>query len=383
MPSYTFAELQDFVVDPYVIPVAAERVRIFNVINRAVRMVGNDVDLRSSQRTAQITPNIFDDIYTYTAPTDLKDNAIIDIYPQVNRSVSDRPILTTPAVFDRKKATGKKYITVFDDSFQRRLKVNLDVDDTKLQISSLDTTTAPSGTWSALADATALAADSNRFVEGAGSLGFDLTGSAATAGIQNSTFTDVDVTYHVAYGVAISNAYINQTANITQFVLELGNDASNFYYMVATAQSDGNAFRNGWNQLRFNFVDKTETGNVTDTEVDFCRLYMVKTAAKSDDGYNFDDITLHTGEIHHILYVSKFRWQTSTGTYIEDATVTTDVVVADTDEIDLFVFRGKMELARELRDYNEYTLAEKSYKEALTRYKRSNPSTRAKVEATY
>jgi len=59
------------------------------ILNRAVREVLSDIDMRSMKRKTYLVPNLFSDIYDYAAPSDLKDTGIIDVRPQINRGRHD------------------------------------------------------------------------------------------------------------------------------------------------------------------------------------------------------------------------------------------------------------------------------------------------------
>lgn len=382
--NYSYSELLNEVVD------SARRSNITNVItarnpiNRAVRRVIQRVDLRSTKRNAVLGTNLFDDIYSYPAPSDLKADAIIDLLPQVNRSSQFKLELVSESIFDRNKTVKNNIVAIATDDLVKRIMFSGNVNDTTLQLASLDSLTADGGTWTAYNDAANLAADASNYVVGGGSLKFDLTGSATTAGIYNTSLTSQDISDFTNAGFAFVWVYINSTTNLTNFILEIGNDlTTNYYQMTETDQFDGTAFVNGWNLLMFSFSSATENGTVTDTAIDSVRLYMTKTSGKSDDGYRFDDIRLHTGEIHNILYYSRFGWQSSAGTFLEDSTADTDLLNAETEEFDGFVYRAKVELFRELRRFDlakdamdEYLLWERQYKD-------NNPSERLKSGRTY
>ncbi len=55
------------------------------------------------------------------------------------------------------------------------------------------------------------------------------------------------------------------------------------------------------------------------------------------------------GDIHNIIYYTKYGWQTSGGSYIENSTTTSDLLNLDTDEFDIVAKRGIMLAAQELR----------------------------------
>ena len=127
----------------------------------------------------------------------------------------------------------------------------------------------------------------------------------------------------------------------------------------------------------------TENGTVTDATVDSVRLIQTKSSGKLDDGYRFDDVRLHSGEIFNILYYSRFGWQSSAGTFLEDSTADTDALNAETEEYDGFVYRGKVELFRELRRFDLVEDAMKEYMEWEKKYKNDNPSERLKGSRSY
>ena len=52
-------------------------------INGAARAVLLDVDLRGTKRKSSSSPFLFDDVFSYTCPADLKGTGLIDIKPQI------------------------------------------------------------------------------------------------------------------------------------------------------------------------------------------------------------------------------------------------------------------------------------------------------------
>lgn len=381
--SYIYTDVKDSIVDPTVNPSAAYLVSLRTHINRAARMVNSELDLRGAKRRSTITPFIFDSIYDYTCPSDLKDYAIIDLIPQGDRVINSRVKLVPPEYFDRKKGKENLMVTVTDDDFVRKLRVDIAVNDTVLTVSTFDSLTAGGGTWAAFGDATAVAVDTDYKVKGAASLRYDLVGSGTTAGIVNSTLTSIDISDYINNGSGTVWAYINSTTNLTNFILRIGSSASDYYEMTATSQSDSTAFQNGWNLLRFSFSGKTTTGSPTSTAIDYVALYQTKTSGKSDDGYRFDDLLLHTGEIYDIFYYSNYPWQNVSGTYIENSTADTDYLVATVEEVDIIVMRAKMEVNRELRDWEQFKFAQADYIQMVDRYRKRVKTERLKIEYPY
>lgn len=379
--NFSYSELLSEVID------SARRVNITNVItartylNRAARRVVSDLDLRSCKRKSALDSKLFDDIYTYAAPSDLK--AIIDIIPQVNRADSFKLVLKTQQDFDIRKTLHNNIVALGTDELVKTILFSGNVKDSKLVAATLDSLTSE-GTWSLYGNASAPVADADNFVKGAGSLKFNLTSGGTTAGIQNTTISSLDISDYTAEGHIFVWVYIVATANITNFIIDVGNDlTTNYYSDTVTTQYDGSAFVAGWNLLKFDFNGITENGTVTDTAIDSIRLYMTKTSGKTGDGYRFDHIEFHTGEYHDLLYYSRFPWQSSASAFLEDSTADTDLLNAETDEFQGFIERAKMELFRELRRWDLVKDAEKEYTIWKEDYKTKNPSERLQLTRSY
>lgn len=383
LSNFTYSNLLDSVIDTARRSNITNVITVRNFINRAARLVISEVDLRSTKRNAVLGTDLFDDIYSYPAPSDLKGDAIIDLIPQVNRKTNFRLELLSEQEFDRVKTIKSNVVALATDDLVKKIMFSGDVNDTSLVAGTLDNLTSE-GAWSAYNDATNLVADADNYVVGGGSIKFDLTGSATTAGIQNTTITALDISKYVNNGHIFVWVYINSITNLTNFICDIGNDlTTNYYTQTITTNNEGVSFYNGWNLLRFDFASMTKNGTITATAIDSIRIYMTKTAGKSDDGYRFDHIVLHTGEIHNLLYYTRFPWQSSAGVFLENSTADTDYINAETDEFELFVFRSKMELFRELRRYDLVKDARDEYEKLKAQYKKFNLSERVERNKQY
>jgi hypothetical protein len=377
MPSFSQTNYQDQIVDPLKYPNIATQITIQNILNRAVRSAIAELDLRSTIRTAPLASKLFDDVYDYACPTDMKAEAIIDLVPQFGRTVANGSYyLVHPMVFDRRKTLDERMVSFHEDDLVRRIRASLDVNDTSLMVASFNSKTADGGTWAVYNDATNAVNDGDNYVEGSGSVKFDLTGAATTAGLYNSALDTFDLTKYKDNGSAFVWIYVNTIANLTNFILEIGNSTSNYYSMTATTNNEGVAFYVGWNLVRFDFSGKSTTGTVTDTTAKHVRLYMTKSAGKSDDGYRFDGLSLHTGEYYDVMYYSRYGWQTNAGVWQENSSAATDKLNCDTDEFDLLVAKGKVEVAKEMREYDQLKIAEGEYAKLVALYRMNNPSKR-------
>jgi len=359
-------------------------VDIVETANEAVRTVFSEVDLRTSRRKASLTPNLFNAEYDYACPSDLKSYGIIDIPQQAKREDGEFNLVPSREFAINKQAGD---IAIDDYNGQRILKINSIVSDKTLVASELDSTTSGGGTWSANGDGTSLTADSDDYIKGNGALKISINSAGGTtAGIQNTTLNTIDFTDYVGgNGAVFVWVKINSTTGLTNYTLKIGNDTSNYYQKTVTTKNDGTAFTTGWNLLRFDMTSLTTVGTITITTFRYISLFMTKATTKvSESDYKFDYIVLKVGKNADVKYYSKYGWQTAAGAYIENSTLSTDLLVADTDEFDLIVKKAKLVAAKEL-DLGEQKIQEydKEYKEAVAGYMSKNPSEASIITSEY
>lgn len=354
------------------------------IVNRAVRYVLGDIDMRSTKRSAALSPNLFNSVYDYTAPSDLNARKIIDIKKQVSRSSSERWQLTDEADFDRLKGVSSRIIAIKDANFAQILRIDGVVDSSDQTIHDCDSLTAD-GTWAVVSgtDATNLTLDQLNFIESA-SLNFDTNSGATTAAIENSTFAQKDLTDFDELGQLFVWVYIPATSGLTNFILRWGNDSSNYWSRTVTTDSAGNSFAVGWNLLRFNWSGATETGTVAPATIDYLRLTITKTggmAAATD--WRVDEISVKAGEIYDVVYYSKYGWQTSVAAYIEESTATTDLLIADVEEVEIIAFKAAEMASQELKEYEDAKYFREEYQIAKQRYIYNYPSESLVLERSY
>lgn len=350
------------------------------IINKSVIDVLSDIDMRSAIRRTAVSPNLFDDIFEYACPTDLKADKVIDIQPQIKRGRFDEWILMDPTEFDRKKEDrrvdrfgdpielkntqwlGDNICAVSTYDFIRKILISRPIEDNELVISQLDSV----GTWIGFGDGTNLTRDADDYVKESASINWDISAvGGTTAGIVNSSVTSFDISEYKGIGSAFVWAYITSTTNLTNFILRVGSSSSAYYYITITTAHDGNAFQAGWNLLRFDFLSKATTGSPTDTAFTYVAIYMTKAAGKvSETDYRFDWLVLKKGDHYYTHYYSKYGWQTNAGVYLEKSTADTDLLNVDTDEyniivdkcaenIERYILKKQDEAEQRKRDYNE------------------------------
>lgn len=352
---------------------------IREITNTALRQLWFDLDLRSAKRRVALSPNLFNDIFDYAVPSDIKGNKVIDLKPQINRGQYDKWLLKTPEKFDLlKDVAGQRIITVDHRDFVNKIRVSLGIDDEEIVIDDMDAVTG----WSLFGDGENVTLDDVNFVKGKGSVNWDISSAGGTtAGIQKSTITSFDISKYLTEGVIFARVYITSVTDITNFIIRLGSSSSAYYHITVTTAHDGNAFQAGWNVLRFQMVDKSTTGSPTNAATTFAALYMTKDGGKvSETDYRFDHLVIKIGDYYNLFYYTRFPWRTSADVYLENSTANDDKTNTETDEDNLVLLKCMEFEHRRLRNFRMVREFRELYDIAKDKYESDYPSEALKDE---
>lgn len=345
-----------------------------STINQGVRQVLADLDLITTRRKTPLSPNLFNGLFQYTCPTDLKGYSIISVQ---NQKFTRTPFWSLVPYEQFMRRQDQNTISISDYDGLRTVFIKSDVSDKTTTLSMLESLTSGGGTWGAFGDATNVEATTSDFIQGNASIQFDISSAGGTtAGIVNSTLAQSDLSaFFGGRGNCTVWAYITSTTDLTNYILRIGSDSSNYYTKTVTTQFDGTSFVNGWNLLNFNLATFTTVGTPVETAMDYCALYFTKTAGKiSEVGYKFDDIVFRLGEINNLYYYSGYGWQTSGGTYIKNCTVDTDLLNAGEEEYELILTKCSELCADEVDEDKVSEKSQSKYVQLSKIYKSNNPS---------
>lgn len=346
-------------------------------LNRAVNRVNGLADLRPTIRTSSLAPGIYGQQYTYPAPSDLKDDAVLDIKRQINRTEEFNQ--TNNEQFDRTKGTYKSSMSVTETDGVKYLNIATELQTDESVISECDDVDE----WTASADASNITLDTNNYVNGTSCIKYDVASGATTAVITAALTEQIDLSEYKGNQIFVWQ-YIPLTTLLTSFTLKWGSSASDYYSATVTTTHEGLAFKVGWNLLRFSWPT-TDTGTPDDEHIDYLQLTINKTAlmAASND-WRTDFIVARKGDIHDVVYYSEYFWKTSAGVYIPKATADTDVLVAGDDEFELYV-ASAMDLAGPVARLEVMERKENldAFQNKIDSYVISKPSERKLVMTSY
>ena len=349
-------------------------------LNRAVRRVNSIVDLQSTKRTTSLSPGIYNQVYSYPAPADLKDNAIVDVRRQYDRVEEFNQ--TTAEEFDRRKTHDKSSVAVDDRDGVKVLNIATDLNTDELVINTCDSLT-DNGNWVVTGDATNLTADTQRSINGSASLRYDMNSGAILATLEVPDMIAVDLTNYKDREIFVWQ-YIPLVTGLTSFTARWGSSASAYWTATATTTADGLAFKVGWNLLKFSWP-ASATGSPTITAVNYFQLRINKTALMAaSNEWRTDFIVARAGDVHDIIYYTRYFWTTAAGVYIPDSTADTDLLVADEDDFELLV-KSAMDLAGQpcRLEVMERKENKTDFTDAVGAYRIAKPSERKVIITTY
>lgn len=350
---------------------------VYGIINRAARDVILDVDPKETQRIVPLA-SVFNSVYDYALPDDVKGDRIIDIRPQAGRI--DNSVFTQgySQDFDTQKylnAANKVYV-----QWNTGVKT-IRIEDEDLPTPVTLTDTGSTTGWTATSGASNITVDTTNNVAGAGAITFDLDTTPTSGSIQCSTLPPLDLTGHVNIDTLFYWVYIPNASGVTSFTLRWGSDISaNYYTYTSTTTAQGNAFVNGWNLISAPWASATKVGSPTVTAYDSVQL-IVNYNGVAQTGFKFCNLTSNTGYIYNIVYYSKYLFRNPlTNAFQEEITDSTEsnrIINLDTESYNLLFTKVAFYVAQSLQGADSTYDADfwqTEYNRILDKYRHLNPS---------
>jgi len=360
------------------------------LFNRTAKKVLAEIDPSETIRIANLTNAIHDDIYDYTLPSDVKGTKVIDIRPQVNRTIADNVSQFTSEEFDLRKSTMDDIIQTKYRDGTKSIRISKNISPAPVTLHSMDSLTG-NGTVAVVGSATGLATNSQYYVSGNKSIEFNIVSTGD--GIQITGMSSVNLTDHDEVSEHFVRFYMDDVSNLTSATLIWGNDLTSNYWTgtAQTAQADGTAFRNGWNTIKVKWSDATESGTVDPTAIDSLKITF---ASGAINNVRVDLWTSSIGEIYEIEYYSKFLFSNSSGTFQETTSADDDTINLDTDSYNIFLYECAYLMAQQMQGEDSgfdvrffrdelYGDGSANKKGLYKLYKKSNPSRAIKIKSTY
>lgn len=356
------------------------------VINRAARQLLLDVDPQETKRTVEFVTPIFNTVYDYPIANDVKGNKIIDILPQVQRLPRDIWTQAYNQAFDVAKQNIYSSADMFTMDFNTGLKtvrVNSPFLNPPVIINQVEAV-ATNGTWATGGTASNLSVNNTNWVQGAGSLQFDITTGAGW--IENSTMTAVNLAQVVNQAYLFVNTYVPIGANLTSVELRFGSSSANYYKMTVTQNQQALAFVNGWNLDQFIWANMTVVGTPNAAAITYARITLNVTATMT--GCLVNGLNSILGTILSYEYYSKYLFRDAlTGAFQETTTDNSDLINLDTDSYNLLVYLVTYFAVQQQQgldaDFFDANFFNQQYQAALAKYKSQYKSELQKPQSIY
>ncbi len=315
---------------------------IYGVFNRAARRVVGLVDPQETKVLAQFG-SVFQGVFDYPCPVDLKGNRVIDFYPQANRQVTDNYGQQYNKDFDLwKNYTDYTSFTPRYNSGVRTLRINSVNLIPGVQINDAAATN-DNGLWVAGTNLSNLQTSSQFFTDGvSSSVAFTLnqTGVSTTASLSNSTMTAQNLTQNYFdndnefFWIYFPNASV-----ITSIDYRLGSSATAYYDSGAiTTNALGVAFQNGWTLIQIPFPNFTIHNSPNNAAINYINLSITYNGTLQN-GVCINQFYSRTPTLFMLNYYSKYLFRdATTGAFKEKVTNVSDYVNLDTDGLNMFVW---------------------------------------------
>lgn len=359
---------------------------LYGLLNRAARQVLLDVDPKETQRIVTLAP-VFNNVFDYAIPADLKGDRIIDLRQQAGRFPGDNFNQTYGETFDTGKSLGvnNRIYTQWNTGV-KSIRIEAPMLTAPVALTDTSSTTG----WAATVGASTITLDQVNNVAGGGALVFNLLAGSASGYIETGSLATVDLSTYVNQSTGFVWVYLPTGSAVTSINLRWGSSSTAYYSLSVTQNQQGLAFQNGWNLLAFNWASAAVTGSPVTTAMDYVRVTMSYNSALQT-GVKFCNLTFNLGYYFEAVYYSKYLFRDPTTNAfqetVSDSTDNNKIINLDTESYNLFFNKCAYFVAQQLQGADaayDATFWDSEYQSSLQRYKAQNPSeAKMKAESYY
>jgi len=327
----------------------------YDKCSEAANNVITRTDPYTTIRRARLENAIYDKVYNYTAPSDLKGiSKIVDIRPIALRDNTDDIRGTYSRNFDIRKEKDTMAIEVINGTKTIKLSKELDSRTVLHELSSLTL----NGTVAGSNDVENLTTNTLEYVSGTGSIQFGLSGSTGTGTITITLSNNIDLSDMEDVGALFTWLRFPDASDLTSLEMIWGDDlTTNYWSKSVTAAHDRAWEDNAWQLNRFDWVDATQTGSPDSENVAVIQFNFTYSNAQTN--IFMDCISASKGEAWEMLYYSNALFRDTTGaTYKTLPTADSDVLLLDNDGENMFIYEMMKIINQEVRGKS----AERDYK---------------------
>lgn len=357
----------------------------YGLINRAARSILLDVDPKETQRITSIG-QVFNEVYDYNCPVDLKGDRLVDLRPQAPRYPSDVYFQTYAQTFDAQKTQqlNKRVYTQWNTGVK-----SLRIEAPTLTAPVVITDTSTVEGWSATLGADNISLNTTNNVAGGGAIVFDLLAGHSSGYIENSTITALDLTAHLNISTLFLWVYMPSGVSISSVDLRWGSSLTDYWTTSTSQTQEGTSFVDGWNLLAFPWQNAPFIGSPNAQFISYVRV-TPSYNSKLQTGVQINNLTSNLGFFFDLQYYSKFLFRDpNTNVFQETVNDSADndkIINLDTESYNLLFNKMAFFVAQSLQGADAQYDADywqTEYKNALAMYKAANPSESSKKAESY
>lgn len=299
--------------------------------NRTARQLLLDIDPIETVRKVLTTTPLYNAIWDYSCPSDLKADKIIDISPQYQRNGNQIITQTYNQPFDIQK-NYQSISSTFTIQWNNQVKT-LRINDNSLPMGVTIDSCEALNTWATAGNASNLTVDNLNFASGSGSLSFDVT--TGTGSISETLASTLDLSAQINQSSLFYYLYLPTGSQLTSTEIRWGTDSSNYYSRSSTTTNEGTAFQTGWNLIRGDWLGATVVGAPDSSDINY--IYIGVTVTANQTGVKVDSIVSNMGLYRTLEYYSDciFR-NASTGAFQQTVLDNSDLINLSTESYNLY-----------------------------------------------
>lgn len=362
---------------------------LFGLFNRAASQFLLECDPNESIRYIPFPSTIYNMVYDYPIPPDVKGNKVLDIQPQIDRTTIDIWTQSYIQAFDVGKSTTLlNNFTVNFNSGLKTMRINAPYLPVPILLNSANEINTNNSNWVTGGDATNLTVNNTNFLTNPSSLQFDLTGATGTGYLEISNMQPLDLSQVVNQAVEFLYTSLPTATDFSSISFRFGSSPSAYYEQNATVNQQNTVFNNGWNLMAYPWLGSTVVGSPNPATINYLRVTWNYGVGQPQTAVLLNNITSNLGRILNLVYYSKYMFSDPiTGAYKENVTSNNDLINLDTDAYAIYfnlvaflVMQQQQGLDAAFYDGNFFL---QEYQKGLARYKQMYPSQQQKAQSVY
>lgn len=330
-------------------------------VEASARNLLSQIKPKELSRRVIIENALYDQVQKYNCPEDLDTNKIMQWYRLKGNKNTDRFYNWARQVSNRSfdssmysdyggRGSATNLFTIEYESGEKFIKVASDHNNTGLTITNMNGLT-DNGIWNALGNIVNLTEDNLTYVQGTGSLRFDINTSGTTGTLQNFAIESVNLKDYLNVGKVFTWLDLPNATQLQTVTLRLYSSLTDYYEVTVNSPHNTDAFQVGQNMLGFALnIDTMNTiGTPNPEDINGISFEFITNGTMLMKSVRIDNVVARKGQVYGIQYISNQMFNDAvTGLWKFRPTLDSDEIHVEYDTYSLLLDFATVELSREL-----------------------------------